>query len=145
MMSRTGVSDVLVVSVEVTSNNRMIGRAPCQSWRSAASARCTDWCVSSQVACSQYGSGTIRKMRSLVKPPMAVVLPPERSFSMGMVETYGNRVGCTGDLGGRAAAGFEAAAGAFDGAAEGAGALPDGRAASPKRLIVLAGTCEPLT
>src|SRR4051794_2777701 len=80
LMSRTGVSDVLVVSFEVTSNSRMIGLAPCQSCRSAASARCTDWCVSSQVACSQYGSGTIRKMRSFeTTPPPGLAV--DRSFS----------------------------------------------------------------
>ena len=48
MMSLTGVSDVLVVSWLVTSNSRMISRAPCQSCRSAASARWTECGESSQ-------------------------------------------------------------------------------------------------
>ena len=41
-MSRTGVSEVLVVSWLVTSERRMISRAPYQSCLSAASARCTE-------------------------------------------------------------------------------------------------------
>src|SRR5262249_22868240 len=52
----------------VTSDSRMMSRAPYQSCLSAASARCTDWVVSSQMTCSQCGSGTAMKMRSLVGP-----------------------------------------------------------------------------
>src|SRR5438094_554915 len=79
-MSRIGVSDVLVVSWLVTSNSRMTGLAPCQSCLSAASARWTECCVNSQTACSQNGSGTIRKMRSLATPPVGTFVV-ERSLS----------------------------------------------------------------
>src|SRR5262245_38924186 len=67
--SRTMASAVLVVSWAETSKTRRIGRAPCQSWPRAASARCTDWWVSSQKACSQYGSRTTTTIRSLDDPP----------------------------------------------------------------------------
>src|SRR6266536_373880 len=81
-MSRSGASDVLVVSWEVTSNSRMIGFDPGQSWPSAASARCTDWTDSSQKAWSQNGSGAVRTMRSFTAPPL---LPfADRSLSAGM-------------------------------------------------------------
>ena len=39
---------MLVVSWLVTSNRRMMNRAPCQSCFSAASARCTEWLETSQ-------------------------------------------------------------------------------------------------
>src|SRR5262245_9548910 len=106
-MSRTGVSDVLVVSWLVTSNSRMIGLAPCQSCLSAASARWTECCVRSQVTCSQNGSGTIRKMRSLATPP-GVGFEVERSLS--------RLIG-----GGRIGAGFGATAGTGGSAVRGAG------------------------
>src|SRR5579885_1924480 len=82
-MSRSGASDVLVVSWEVTSNTRMIGLAPCQSWPRAASARWTDWTDSSQMACSQNGSGAVMTIRSLTTVPLAAF--EERSLSAGMV------------------------------------------------------------
>src|SRR5687767_5749933 len=66
MMSRTGVSDVLVVSRLVTSNSRMMSRAPCQSCLSAASARWIECGDSSQYACSQYGFDTASRIRSFV-------------------------------------------------------------------------------
>src|SRR5438067_7424761 len=67
-MPRTGASDVLVVSCEVTSNSRSTGLAPCQSCPSAASARCTAWSDNSQQACSQNGSDTINQIWSLTGP-----------------------------------------------------------------------------
>src|SRR5437870_4984908 len=67
--SRTTPSAVLVVSWALTSHTRRIGRAPCQSWPSAASARWTDWWVSSQKTCSQYGSRTTTTIRSFACPP----------------------------------------------------------------------------
>src|SRR6476646_953715 len=67
--SRTTPSAVLVVSWALTSQTRRIGRAPCQSWPRAASARWTDWWVSSQKTCSQYGSRTTTTIRSLACPP----------------------------------------------------------------------------
>src|SRR4051794_30961098 len=67
--SRTTPSAVLVVSWLLTSHTRRIGLAPCQSWPSAASARWTDWWVSSQNTCSQYGSRTTTTIRSFECPP----------------------------------------------------------------------------
>src|SRR3954451_20033551 len=81
-MSRSGASDVLVVSVADTSKSRIIGLAPGQSCPSAASARCTDWTDSSQNACSQNGSGAVRTMRSFTTPVLSPLT--ERSLSAGM-------------------------------------------------------------
>src|SRR5918994_3383605 len=86
-MSRSGRSDVLVVSVEVTSKSRMIGRAPCQSWPMAASARWTDWRDNSQKACSQNGSGAVMTIRSLIGPPLLLVFE-DRSLSAAITNSY---------------------------------------------------------
>src|SRR5437763_900198 len=82
-MSRSGASDVLVVSCEVTSKSRMIGLAPGQSWPSAASARWTDWTDSSQKACSQNGSGAVRTIRSFTTPPLGPFAETPLSAGMG--------------------------------------------------------------
>src|SRR5689334_5305317 len=123
-MSRTGASDVLVVSWLVTSNSRMIGLAPYQSDPRAASARWTDWTDSSQKACSQYGSGAVSRMRSLTTPVLAVLA--DRSLSVGMAGSgrggaAGGAAGLT-DFGSGLAAGFGGGVGALAAGAVGLGA-----------------------
>ena len=54
-----------MVSALVTSERRMISRAPYQSCLRAASARWTEWADRSHITWSQYGSLTARMMRSL--------------------------------------------------------------------------------
>src|SRR5690348_7341549 len=92
-MSRSGASDVLVVSCEVTSKSRMIGLAPCQSWPKAASARWTDCSDSSQKACSQYGSGAVTTIRCLTWLPLAGF--DDRSLSGGMPGSGGGAGGAS--------------------------------------------------
>src|SRR5438067_6503450 len=137
-MSRIGASDVLVVSVEVTSKRRMIGRAPCQSCLRAASARWTDCWVRSHVACSQNGSGTIRKMRSLATVPGAGGLPEEMSFS--------RLIGGSGGSGRDAMAGCGMGTGlaAAGGAGFGAAAAGTGLAGPLVGAVGALGGCVPL-
>ena len=95
-MSRSGASDVLVVSCEVTSNSRKIGRAPCQSGPRADSARSTLAWLTSHTAWIQNGSGTISTRRSLVRPGLDRVV---RSFS-GAITGSGLAVPLKAGMGG---------------------------------------------